>query len=153
MTYWVLLDTPVAVPGVDGEVHGIELAAPEPARGHVASAAYLSADLAVAATVEVEAHQGFLLTSTRFWRGDANADGNLSVVDALLVLEYVFRGGALACRKAADGNDDGRINIVDPVHIVRFLFGGGAALPAPFFDCGVDPTADSLSRDTEPACS
>ncbi|MBI4605704.1 MAG: DUF11 domain-containing protein, partial [Planctomycetes bacterium] len=81
-----------------------------------------------------------------FTRGDANADGRFQISDPIAVLGFLFLGSPaqLPCDDAADGDDSGGINLTDAVFDLSFLFLGGAAPPAPFPDCGPDPTADSL---------
>jgi hypothetical protein len=82
----------------------------------------------------------------RFVRGDTNADGTRNISDGILVLNFLFGGGAEdpPCGDAADTNDDGTINITDGVYMLNFLFSSGAEPPAPFPDCDGDPTADEL---------
>ena len=98
---------------------------------------------------------GFLpAQSARFVRGDANADAQIDVTDAIFVLNYLFVGGKKPpCMDAADINDSGGAapDISDPVYLLSFLFLGGPAPPLPggksqfsFKDCGADPTADAM---------
>ncbi|HAK94026.1 MAG TPA: hypothetical protein DCM87_03200 [Planctomycetes bacterium] len=78
---------------------------------------------------------------TAFIRGDADADGRLSINDVIRALEYLFASGAApACLAALDANADGRLNVSDPITIVRALFGGGS-IAAPYPDCGTAPSA------------
>lgn len=90
---------------------------------------------------------GWLTFVDTFRRGDANGDGVVNVQDAVFLLNYLYNhGSAPTCFDAADSNDDGNpagINTADIVHILDYLFGGHAALPSPFGQCGVDPTADA----------
>jgi len=79
----------------------------------------------------------------QFQRGDASADGNLGIEDAIQILGYLV-GGSAICLDANDYNDDGSVNIVDPIALLSFLFQGGMAPPAPTGSCGEDPTLDSL---------
>jgi virginiamycin B lyase len=80
-----------------------------------------------------------------FVRGEANQDGRLDVSDAVRVLIHLFAGGGpLACADAGDANDDGQIDIADPVRVLAFLFASAAPLPAPFPDCGADPSDDAV---------
>lgn len=80
-----------------------------------------------------------------FIRGDANGDGTLNVADVVFNLNFLFSQGPGECLDALDANDDGANNIADPIGILGFLFGGpGAPPPAPFPNCGSDPTADAL---------
>lgn len=85
---------------------------------------------------------------SQFQRGDIDASGSIDVGDAVSLLGYLFGGGGLPfdCDDALDANDSGTVNIVDPVALLNFLFVPGAAPPpAPYPDCGVDPTPDPLS--------
>jgi len=83
----------------------------------------------------------------QFKRGDANADGEVDIADAVYSLGCLFHGGPIAlCRDAADVNDDGNDNIADVVFALMHLFIPGSPPPPPPFPlCGSDPTgADSL---------
>ena len=78
-------------------------------------------------------------------RGDANADGNVDVSDALVTLNYLFFGSdEPACLDAADANDSGEVDISDPIFLLGALFLGGDPVPPPFPDCGPDPSGDAL---------
>jgi hypothetical protein len=93
---------------------------------------------------------GKILVSPRpFHRGDPDADGRLSVADAVLLLLFLFLAGpAPGCLDAGDADDDGRIDATDPVLILRWLFASGTPPappgppPAP---CGPDPEGSSAS--------
>lgn len=79
--------------------------------------------------------------ATRFIRGDANADGDVNITDGVFVLNFLFLGTTTpTCREASDANADGDVNITDGVYLLNFLFAGGPAPPAPFGECGTDPT-------------
>jgi hypothetical protein len=90
--------------------------------------------------------------STRFIRGDANADGKVDVSDAVKDLFHLFLAESIPCEKAADATDDGRLDISDPILILDFLFGGHAAPREPSGSCGLDPTGDDRSCESFPAC-
>jgi hypothetical protein len=78
-----------------------------------------------------------------FLRGDSDADGSLSISDAVFVLNYLFLGrGEPNCHDAADADDSGDLNITDAVRLLGFLFLGGGPLPPPT-SCDV---ADLASR-------
>ena len=86
-----------------------------------------------------------------FLRGDADADGVPGLTDAVLTLDYLFRGGGEpACVKAADADDDGAVNVTDAVYLLNFLFLGRRSPPPPFPGCGIDPTNDQLACETLP---
>ena len=88
-----------------------------------------------------------------FRRGDADADGDLDLDDGVTMISHRTPGGLVPpCFKAADANDDGSVNVTDVVHLLSILFRSGPALPAPFMECGLDPTADELSCKSFPVC-
>ena len=69
-----------------------------------------------------------------FRRGDANADGDSNITDAVGILEHLFGSGEKpSCLGSADANDSGTIDIADPVFLLNFLFSGG---PQPAEPCG-----------------
>ncbi len=56
--------------------------------------------------------------------GDMNEDGVVSLVDAVLLVNYLFRAGMPPLRVATvDLNRDGRLNLVDLIWLIRILFG------------------------------
>lgn len=60
--------------------------------------------------------------------GDANGDGNVNIVDASFVVNYIFFGGTAPNPVAAgDANNDGSTNIVDASYVVNYIFFGGPA--------------------------
>ena len=90
----------------------------------------------------------------RFLRGDADGSGKVELADALTVLSNLFLGTKpLGCADAADTNDDGQLSMSDAIHTLSFLFLGGVNMPAPFPECGVDPTSDALSCGEGATCS
>jgi hypothetical protein len=89
-----------------------------------------------------------------FFRGDSDADGRLTVTDALLVLNYLFlRGPRPGCIKTGDSNDDGRLDVTDPVYLLQHIFLGGFTPPEPGSTCGPDPTPDALPCSEYPEAS
>ncbi|MBI4603575.1 MAG: hypothetical protein HY721_16610 [Planctomycetes bacterium] len=79
-----------------------------------------------------------------FQRGDASADGRVGITDAVVVLRFLFSGGAAPpCADAADADDDGDLRLTDALRVLLRLFLGGEPLPPPG-RCGLDPTADEL---------
>jgi polyhydroxybutyrate depolymerase len=75
-----------------------------------------------------------------FQRGEANGDGLFDLGDAVATLDHLFQGAPVGCQLALDANDDGQVNIGDPVYLLEYLFNMGSPPPAPFPDCGPDPT-------------
>jgi hypothetical protein len=89
---------------------------------------------------------GPALADEEFRRGDANADGRLSLSDALMIRRWLFNGDRPpTCLDSADFNDDSRINIVDQVHIINYLFLGEDPPPPPRLEPGADPTPDGIT--------
>ncbi|HIN80808.1 MAG TPA: hypothetical protein EYN00_07015 [Planctomycetes bacterium] len=88
-----------------------------------------------------------------FERGDVNGDGALDLSDGVVLLEYLFIGGALpTCLDASDVDDDGLLNLTDAIVLLNYLFLGGPAPGAPSGSCGVDPSADVLGCASYGAC-
>jgi chitinase len=90
-----------------------------------------------------------------FVRGDGNGDMHVDVSDAVLTLLTFFGTDAPspACLKPFDSNDDGSVNVADAVYTLSFLFRRGPILPAPYPECGEDPTPDEIADCDEPAAS
>jgi hypothetical protein len=82
-----------------------------------------------------------------FRRGDANADGEADISDAIASLGCLFQGSVCpSCLDAGDANDDGAFDISDPVFVLQWLFQGGSGPPLPGpIQCGPDPTQDGLA--------
>ncbi len=58
--------------------------------------------------------------------GDANADGEINVSDAVWIINYVFAGGDPPDPlQAGEVNCDGDVNVSDAVWIINFVFEGG----------------------------
>jgi len=89
-----------------------------------------------------------------FQRGDANADGDFDLSDAVATLLYLFSAGAEPpCADAADSDDSGKIELTDAVYSLNHLFLGGAEPPAPGpGECGRDGTFDALECQAYPPC-
>jgi hypothetical protein len=80
-------------------------------------------------------------------RGDATGNGlPLDISDPIATLGYLFLGTppTLPCLDVADSNDSGEVDIADALYALGFLFVGWQAPPAPYPDCGADPTPDAL---------
>jgi hypothetical protein len=88
---------------------------------------------------------GPLFADAEFRRGDANADGRLSVSDALMMRRWLFNGDrAPTCLDSADVDDDSAVNIADFIHLLNYLFINGAHPPEPYLGTGQDPTPDEV---------
>lgn len=93
----------------------------------------------------VENAFSYVSTAPVFLRGDADVDGSLSLTDAIVTLDFLFRGtGLVNCADAADSDDNGSINLSDPIKTLRVLFIGDPPLPPPNDVPGIDPTPDGL---------
>jgi len=152
-TYWVVLDPPLDHPELEGDVHAIELKAPEPPVP--ASASFLDETFTVVRRLAVLSFgkEPLSSTPTRFLRGDVNADQRVDLTDANFTLNYLFlRGEPPICRKAADTNDDGRLNVMDALALIDHLFRNAGALPTPAEACGLDPTLDGLDCEAQSTC-
>jgi hypothetical protein len=90
-----------------------------------------------------------LVPGLQLVRGDANGNGSIQpLADAIATLTYLFVSGtSVTCLDALDCNDDASVNLADPILLLSWGFAMGSQLPAPFPDCGVDPTDDLLSCD------
>ena len=87
-----------------------------------------------------------------FRRGDSNSDGDINIADAVNMLGFLFNNDpSPGCLDTADCNDDGSLDISDPVALLSYLF-GSLSLPPPGANCGADPTTDTLTCDSYPAC-
>jgi len=88
-----------------------------------------------------------------FLRGDANSDTERDIGDAIFFLVYLFSAGpAPQCLDAGDVNDDGTLDLADAMGLLAHVFASTGDLPAPFLDCGADPTADELSCESFSGC-
>lgn len=64
-------------------------------------------------------------------RGDFDLNETINITDAVLLLNFLFGGGAApACGPLVDTNADGSVNLSDAVFLLSFLFVSGPA-PAP----------------------
>lgn len=83
-----------------------------------------------------------------FIRGDADGNGVIDfVADSAYLSDALFQAGpVLDCEDTGDFNDDGSLDLAD----LSFMFAYGfehhpGPVPAPFPDCGLDPTSDTLT--------
>ncbi len=133
----VLLDPPL------GAVHAVEVH--EGFGTHQRGAYTLGADMQVLRTLTIDRYEEILVEDprgARFRRGDANADGRMTISDAVSLLNYLFtQGSGTACQDALDTDDDGSIQINDAVLLLAYLFTGGPR-PAMPLNCNWDPTRD-----------
>ncbi|MEM7166206.1 MAG: LamG-like jellyroll fold domain-containing protein [Planctomycetota bacterium] len=110
-----------------------------------------SCDIAAGTSVDVDGDGIPDDCTGRFVRGDVNGDDLHSLVDAILLLDFLFSQNSptpLSCHDAADYNDDGNVNLIDVIANLMYVFSlGGPAPAAPFPACGADPTLDLLGCD------
>lgn len=93
------------------------------------------------------------LVGEPFIRGDANADGQVDIADAVQSLAQLFGPAAPTCFDAQDANDDGDHDFADPIATISALFSAGAPLPSPFPTCGHDPFDGEMPTECpETAC-
>lgn len=73
------------------------------------------------------------IAAAPFKLGDLNGDGNLDVLDIVMLIDYVFAGGpAPSPLNLADVNHDCAADVLDVVYLVDAIFQGG---PAPLYGC------------------
>jgi hypothetical protein len=62
----------------------------------------------------------------QFTRGDANGDGNITLSDAVFLINYLYKNGPIPDPPAAgDANSDGQTELGDIVYLLNYLFKGG----------------------------
>ena len=91
--------------------------------------------------------------SQPFRRGDVDIDGKITVMDAISLLCYFFKGTPLLCLEAADANDSGSLELADLIRILDYLFlGHSTTFGPPFSECGFDKTPDPLGCESYDSC-
>lgn len=58
--------------------------------------------------------------------GDVDGSGTVNIADALVIVNYLFRGGPRPRLRLADANASGGIDVADAVFLLRHLFCGAA---------------------------
>ena len=69
-----------------------------------------------------------LEVTTVLYRGDANFDGSISILDLTYLVAFIFRNGGepIPIKEAGDFNCDNSTNILDLTKIVDYIFRGGS---------------------------
>ncbi len=93
-----------------------------------------------------------VICTPRFIRGDANVDGLVDIADVVLSLDHLVNGASVECDLALDANDDNAKDIADPIFTLNYLFQSGSPPPAPYPNCGADPTVCELSCGSFDVC-
>jgi hypothetical protein len=91
------------------------------------------------------------LAQVPFIRGDLSGDGEVTLVDAILLARSVADRSVLPCRDSGDINDNGLISLGDVALLMEFLLNGWTAPSAPFPGVGADPTEDMLGCNEVPS--
>jgi len=89
---------------------------------------------------------------SRYIRGDADGNGRINVLDAVLTIGVVLDAlpAPFDCTEALNASDDGGVDLRDALVLLQYVFLHGAPLAAPFPDCG---THFSLGcRESSPGC-
>jgi spore coat protein CotH len=81
-----------------------------------------------------------------FTRGDTDRNAIVNLTDAIVILNHLFQGVAVAnCHDALDTDDTGVVDMTDAIYLLDHLFRGGPSPPAPYPDPGADGTQDELA--------
>ncbi len=103
--------------------------------------------------VDIGAYERPPVLEASFSRGDADADGELDLSDAIAVLFYLFaERSPPACLDSMDADDNGTVQVTDPLYLLNYLFRQGAPPPLPSAECGFDSSGDGLTCGTYPPC-
>ena len=75
-----------------------------------------------------------------FLRADNNGSGRVDLVDVLVLLNFLFAGGEMACPTTGNiKSGDGSPTLTDAVATLNYLFLGGPSPEPPFPNCGPAP--------------
>ena len=68
----------------------------------------------------------FIIADCEYNQSDPNYDGITNLVDAVFLVNYLFRNGPPICvEKSGDVNCDGEVTVADIVYLVNYLFING----------------------------
>jgi hypothetical protein len=87
-----------------------------------------------------------------FIRGDANADGLVTLADVAVLNGTLFWGIEPPCRAAADADDNGYIGPEDVFLLEKFLLGPGGPPVAPYPSSGPDTTTTGHPEESGNGC-
>ncbi len=124
----------------------------------VASPLALGFVLLYGTTIHAQGDVNGLGDNKPFSRGDVDGTGDISLPDAIKVLNYLFSSSGnpayvLHCDDAVDFNDDEEVGLADAVSMLAYMFSSGAPPAAPFGACGLDETDfATLSCEEYPSC-
>ena len=140
----------------DGEMHRLLDMAPAPAV-NLGFPQRINDDGVIAGSGLAETTIGFVLApkleTPLFRRGDANADGDVDISDAIWTIQFLFRDGpSPSCNAAADANGDAVIDLSDGMLVIAYQLQGGSRPAEPFLDCGAGSNGSGLSCTSYPAC-
>ena len=99
-------------------------------------------EITCATCVQQTSDDGFILCGR--WGGGDSVDVGLRKTDSQ---------GTEICPDATDTNDDSELDLADAIALLTHLFADNDGLPAPFPDCGLDPTEDALGCDSFAPCA
>ena len=75
----------------------------------------------------------------QFIRGDADGNGRVNVLDALVILRRIAgEAPVFDCTEALNANADGGVDAADAIFVLRWIFLQGPPLPYPFPRCATD---------------
>jgi hypothetical protein len=78
-----------------------------------------------------------------FLRADTNGSGRVDLVDVLVLLNFLFAGGEMACPTTGNTESgDGAPTLTDAIATLNYLFLGGPGPEPPFPNCGPAPLDD-----------
>ncbi len=84
-----------------------------------------------------------LQNQAEFIRGDCDGNGQVALLDPLILLGYLFAGAAAPdCLSACDFDDNNLYQLLDALKSLTYQFASGSPPAPPFPAAGTDPTPD-----------
>ncbi|MBI4583823.1 MAG: hypothetical protein HY717_07350 [Planctomycetes bacterium] len=107
--------------------------------------------------IEAKGDAEFLIATEKlgpgFIRGDANANGEVDIADAVFILKHLFIGDSVPpCARAVDVTGNAAVDIGDAIYLLRYLFLRGTPLPPPYPACGGEGAKSALPCASFPPC-